>query len=37
MTEWQTTRRNLKLTRAALALADAADAVGDDFGSDEQG
>jgi predicted ArsR family transcriptional regulator len=37
MTEWQTTRRNLKLTRAALAFAEAADAVGDGAGSDEQG
>jgi predicted ArsR family transcriptional regulator len=37
MTEWQTARRNLKLARAALALADATDVVGDDAGSDGQG
>lgn len=37
MTEWQTARRNLKLARAALALADATDAVEDDTGSDERG
>lgn len=37
MTEWQTARRNLKLARAALALADATDVVGDDIGSDERG
>ncbi len=37
MTEWQTTRRNLKLARAALALADATDVVGDDAGSDGRG
>ncbi|WP_136590006.1 DUF7342 family protein [Salinigranum halophilum] len=37
MTEWQTARRNLKLARAALALADAADVVGDDAGSDGRG
>lgn len=37
MTEWQTARRNLKLTRAALALADATEVVGDDTGSDERG
>ena len=30
VTEWQTTRRNLKIARAALALADATDVVGDD-------
>lgn len=30
VTEWQTTQRNLKIARAALALADATDAVGDD-------
>jgi len=35
MTEWQTARRNLKLARAALALADATDAV-DGAGTDEQ-
>jgi len=32
MTEWQTARRNLKLARAALALADATEAVGDENG-----
>jgi predicted ArsR family transcriptional regulator len=37
MTEWQTARRNLKLARAALALADATDAVEDDTGSDDRG
>ncbi len=37
MTEWQTARRNLKLARAALALADATDVVGDDTSSDELG
>jgi len=37
MTEWQTARRNLKLARAALALADATDAVEGDTGSDERG
>ena len=37
MTEWQTARRNLKLARAALALADATEVVGDDAGSDGQG
>jgi hypothetical protein len=37
MTAWQTARRNLKLARAALALADATDAVEDDTGSDERG
>ncbi|WP_318570539.1 DUF7342 family protein [Salinigranum marinum] len=37
MTEWQTARRNLKLARAALALADATEAVEDDTGSDERG
>jgi hypothetical protein len=36
-TEWQTARRNLKLARAALALADATDAVEGDSGSDEHG
>jgi len=30
VTEWQTTRRNLKIARAALALADATDVIGDD-------
>lgn len=33
MTEWQTARRNLKLARAALALADATEVVEDDTGS----
>lgn len=37
MTEWQTARRNLKLARAALALAGATEAVGDGTGSDESG
>ena len=37
VTEWQTARRNLKLARAALALADATDAVGNDTGSQERG
>lgn len=37
MTEWQTARRNLKLARAALALADAADAVEGDTGTNEHG
>jgi predicted transcriptional regulator len=37
MTEWQTARRNLKLARAALALADAEAAIGDDTGSGERG
>ena len=37
MREWQTARRNLKLARAALALADATDVVGDDAGSDGRG
>ena len=37
MTEWQTARRNLKLARAALALADATEAVEDDTGSDDRG
>lgn len=37
MTEWQTAQRNLKLARAALALADATEVVGDDTGSDERG
>lgn len=36
MTDWQTARRNLKLARAALALADATDAVGDETGSDDR-
>jgi predicted ArsR family transcriptional regulator len=35
MTEWQTARRNLKLARAALALADATEAVETDTGSDD--
>jgi hypothetical protein len=35
VTEWQTARRNLKLARAALALADATDALGTDIDSDE--
>jgi|APHM01.1.fsa_nt_gi hypothetical protein len=35
MTEWQTACRNLKLTRAALALADATEAVEDGTGLDE--
>lgn len=34
LTEWQTARRNLKLARAALALADAEETIGDDTGSD---
>jgi predicted ArsR family transcriptional regulator len=33
MTEWQTARRNLKLARAALALADAEDTIGDNAGA----
>lgn len=37
MTEWQTTRRNLKLARAALALADATEVIEDGAGSDEHG
>jgi predicted ArsR family transcriptional regulator len=37
LTEWQTARRNLKLARAALALADAEETVGDDTGSDGRG
>ncbi len=37
ITEWQTAQRNLKLARAALALADATDVVGGDTGSDERG
>ncbi|MFC7114672.1 hypothetical protein ACFQH2_06470 [Natronoarchaeum sp. GCM10025703] len=37
MTEWQTARRNLKLARAALALADATEVVGADTESDEYG
>jgi DNA-binding transcriptional ArsR family regulator len=36
MTEWQTARRNLKLARAALALADATEAM-EETGSDEPG
>jgi predicted ArsR family transcriptional regulator len=36
MTEWQTARRNLKLARAALALADATEAVEDDTGSGDR-
>jgi ribonuclease HI len=35
ITQWQTTRRNLTLARAALALADATEAVEDD--TDEYG
>ncbi|WP_318567395.1 winged helix-turn-helix domain-containing protein [Salinigranum marinum] len=35
--EWQTARRNLKLARAALALADATEAIDDDTGSGERG
>jgi len=35
MTEWQTARRNLKMARAALALADATEAVEDGTGSGE--
>jgi DNA-binding MarR family transcriptional regulator len=37
MTEWQTTRRNLKLARAALALADAEDVVGSDDVTGDRG
>jgi predicted ArsR family transcriptional regulator len=37
LTEWQTARRNLKLARAALALADATEVVDDGTGSDEGG
>lgn len=37
MTEWQTARRNLKLARAALALADATEAVEHGSGSGEPG
>ncbi len=37
ITEWQTAHRNLKLARAALALADATEAVEDGTGSDEPG
>lgn len=37
VTEWQTARRNLKLARAALALADATEAVGDDTDSGDRG
>jgi len=37
ITEWQTARRNLKLARAALALADATDALTDDTGSSDRG
>jgi predicted ArsR family transcriptional regulator len=33
VTEWQTARRNLKLARAALALADAEETIGDDTGA----
>jgi predicted ArsR family transcriptional regulator len=36
ITEWRTARRNLKLARAALALADATEAVENDIGSDER-
>jgi predicted ArsR family transcriptional regulator len=36
MTEWQTARRNLKLARAALALADATETI-EETGSDEPG
>lgn len=36
VTEWQTARRNLKLARAALALADATDAVADGVGSGDR-
>jgi predicted ArsR family transcriptional regulator len=35
MTEWQTARRNLKLARAALALADATETIQGDSGSDD--
>jgi DNA-binding transcriptional ArsR family regulator len=37
ITRWQTTRRNLKLARAALALADATEAVAADTDIDESG
>lgn len=37
LTEWQTARRNLKLARAALALADAEETIGEDTGSDGRG
>jgi DNA-binding transcriptional ArsR family regulator len=37
MTEWQTARRNLKLARAALALADAEETLGDEARSGEHG
>jgi DNA-binding transcriptional ArsR family regulator len=37
LTEWQTTRRNLKLARAALALADATDAIAESTDPDETG
>lgn len=37
VTEWQTARRNLKLARAALALADAEETIGDDARSGEHG
>jgi len=37
ITEWQTARRNLKLARAALALADAEEAIVADTGSGEHG
>ena len=37
ITQWQTTRRNLKLARAALALADATEAIEDDTDTGEYG
>jgi len=37
VTEWQTARRNLKLARAALALADAEETIGDEASSEEHG
>lgn len=37
ITQWQTTRRSLKLARAALALADATEAVEDDTDTGEYG
>jgi predicted ArsR family transcriptional regulator len=37
VTEWQTARRNLKLARAALALADAEETIGEDDRSGEHG
>jgi len=37
ITKWQTTRRNLKLARAALALADAEDVVGNDDAAGDRG